>query len=241
MGVIYETSGKAKEYCDYALNLFNGCTHGCSYCYAPKITKKTIENFQKAENRIGVLEKLSKEAVGFAGKEVHLCFMTDPYMAENAVISAGVTSKAIAILHKYKIKVVVLTKGGLRSEKDFGLFSENKQLSKYGATLTFFNSADSLRYEPRAALPEERISVLEKAHRLGIETWASLEPVIDPAQSLELIDRCKDFVDTFKIGKWNHDKESNKIDWKKFYYDSIALLEKNKSRYYIKNDLRAYA
>ncbi len=241
MSVIYATSGKAKEYCEFALNLFNGCTHGCAYCYAPRIAHKTSIEFQRAVNRAGVLEHLSKEAVGFTGKEVHLCFMTDPYMFENGSVVTDVTSKAIAILHKHSIKVVILTKGGIRSERDFKQLAKNKKLSKYGATLTFINDADSIKWEPKAALPAERIATLKKAHELGIETWASLEPVIDTKQSLELIDRCKDFVDTFKVGKLNHDKEANKIDWKKFYYDAVNLLEKNNSRYYIKNDLRAYA
>lgn len=35
MNIIYEPQGKAKEYADRACNLYNGCTHGCSYCVAP--------------------------------------------------------------------------------------------------------------------------------------------------------------------------------------------------------------
>lgn len=75
---------------------------------------------------------------------------------------------------------------------------------------------------------------------MGIETWASLEPVLDPAQTLMIIERCKDFVDTFKVGKWNHDVEAKKIDWKQFVHKAIDLLEKYDLNYYIKKDLMTY-
>jgi DNA repair photolyase len=33
--VIYEPKGKAGEYAPLALNLYAGCSHGCTYCFAP--------------------------------------------------------------------------------------------------------------------------------------------------------------------------------------------------------------
>ena len=46
--VIYETRGRAREYCELAANLYRGCSHGCIYCYAPSATYKTRENFTQA-------------------------------------------------------------------------------------------------------------------------------------------------------------------------------------------------
>ena len=238
MSVIYEPKGKAREYCELAVNLYNGCSHGCSYCYAPKFTYKKHEDFINAKPRAGVVDQLEKEAPLYRGREVHLCFTCDPYQQiENNYFF---TRMAIEILHRNGIKVVILTKGGKRSEKDFDLLEKNKHLSKYGATLTFTEDADSLKFEPGATLPGERFETLEKAHSLGVETWASLEPVIDPAQTLMIIERCKDFVDTFKVGKWNHNAEASKIDWRKFCHEAIDLLEKYNLNYYIKKDLIAY-
>ncbi len=64
--------------------------------------------------------------------------------------------------------------------------------------------------------------------------------MIDPEQSLELIRETKDFADEFKIGRWNHDPEADKIDWKAFAGDAVALCQKLGKQYYIKRDLAVF-
>ena len=36
---IYNPKGKAAEYCEYALNIYTGCPHGCVDCYVPLMIK----------------------------------------------------------------------------------------------------------------------------------------------------------------------------------------------------------
>lgn len=45
MNVIYEPKGKAGEYSPLAVNLYRGCDHGCTYCYAPAATRTARETF----------------------------------------------------------------------------------------------------------------------------------------------------------------------------------------------------
>ena len=40
MSIIYEPTGKAREYSPLAANFYDGCDHGCKYCYAPGIRRK---------------------------------------------------------------------------------------------------------------------------------------------------------------------------------------------------------
>ncbi|MBT9168615.1 MAG: hypothetical protein DDT19_01962 [Syntrophomonadaceae bacterium] len=235
MSVIYEPKGRAREYGEFAVNLYSGCGHGCIYCYAPAVTYKTREQFVNASPRNKILQDLEIEARFFGGKEITLCFTCDPYQPID--MEHYITRRAIEILHKNNCCVNILTKGGSRSMRDFDLLSKNRQLSKYGATLTFLDSSDSLDYEPFAALPDERFQALQEAHKLGIQTWASLEPVIEPEQTLAIIEKTKDYVDVFKVGKWNHDKESDSIDWRKFLRDVLDILKRNNLKYYIKVDL----
>lgn len=43
--LIYETKGRAREFCEYALNHYSGCGHGCIYCYAPDVLHTKPESF----------------------------------------------------------------------------------------------------------------------------------------------------------------------------------------------------
>jgi len=82
---------------------------------------------------------------------------------------------------------------------------------------------------------------LRKTHELGITTWVSLEPVIDPAESIEIIRQTHTFVDLFKVGKLNYHPRGKEIDWRKFLQECIATLKQYGCQYYIKKDLRRYS
>ena len=239
MKVIYEPKVKAKEYSNGALNLYTGCPHGCLYCYVPTATfKKRVDFHSAAVPRKDILKKIAKEAPEHQGEEVLLCFTCDPYPHEE--MKAMITRQAIKELHGAGVGVNILTKGGLRALRDFELLGKNPELSKIGATLTFRDFEDSKHWEPHAASPSDRLQMLSEAKKRGLSTWASLEPVIDPEQTLQLIQDSAEIVNHFKVGRWNYDKIANEIDWKKFANEAVELLEKLGASYYIKKDLAVF-
>ena len=238
--VIYEPRGRAGEYCPLAVNLYRGCGHGCIYCYAPEATFIDRQEFIKATPRQGIIEKLAKDAPSaISGRpegNVLLCFTCDPYQPINDI--HGLTRQAIAILHRNGFNVTILTKGGKRAERDFNLLTPK---DNFAVTLTFLDEQKSLQWEPGAAPPKERIESVRKAHELGIKTWVSLEPVIEPAESIEIIRQTHTFVDLFKVGLLNYHPRGKEIDWRKFLQDCIATLKQYGCQYYIKKDLRQYS
>jgi hypothetical protein len=104
---------------------------------------------------------------------------------------------------------------------DFDLYGPN---DCFGSTLTYDNDKDSRQNEPNAALPGDGIDALKLAHDSGIRTWALFEPVLDPQQTLFLIELTHEFVDYFRIGKLNH--YSTRIDWSKFRNDVELLMQR---------------
>lgn len=233
MRVIYEPKGRALEYSLLAINIYRGCSHGCVYCYARKMSMAyTNANFGKAETRFGLIGNLMKQAPRYAGtdKRVLLCFTCDPYQQLDE--KEKVTRSVIKVLKNNDIPFQVLTKGGLRAVRDFDLYTEG---DAFATTLTFTNEALSTAREPRAALPAERIEAIQIAHEAKIKTWVSLEPVLDAEQSLEIIRMTSDFVDLFKIGKLNH--FYSEIDWREFGIKAIDLCQELGKDYYVKNDL----
>ena len=240
--IIYEAKGKAREYSELAASLYRGCDHGCTYCYAPSATFKKREDFLKPNVRKDVIEKFEKDAIALEkldeNRYILLSFTTDPY--QHLDVKEKLTRKAIRILHEHGLKVTILTKGGNRSERDFDLLAARPDLSQYGTTLVFTDEELRSEMEPFAAPTCERIESLKKAHESGIPTFVSLEPVWTAEQTLELIDLTHKFVDLYKVGKLNYNKQQKNVDWGQFKNEVIDKLKGYKKEYYIKKDLEAF-
>lgn len=236
---IYEPSGKALEYSHLALNLYTGCDNGCTYCYAPSVMHKGRDDFAKVEPRHDILDALEKQLFNWNTSvkremdhaRVLLCFTCDPYPS----IDTRTTSAALALLSGPGVPFTVLTKSGSRALPDIDFYGPN---DAFGTTLTFMDSTDSVKWEPSAALPANRINALKTFHDAGIHTWVSLEPVIDPVQTLEIIKATHEFVDHYKVGKLNYAKSP--IDWRAFGMAALFALDSFGKKYYIKEDLAAY-
>lgn len=82
--MIYETSGRAREYFELAANLYTGCEHACVYCYGADVLHvKPGEFFGRAAPRNNALAALGVDALRLRNKgekrHVLLSFVMDPY------------------------------------------------------------------------------------------------------------------------------------------------------------------
>jgi len=243
MSVIYRPSGKALEYAQLATNVYLGCDHNCVYCYGPGALKWSRDKYACPQLRPGYPEALDKDAWKLALDDgarfvppILLSFACDPYSPFNDI--HHITRQAIDILHSHGLRVTMLTKGGRRALQDMDLFGPGDSM---GATLTFTDPEQCREWEPFAASPAERLTTLQKFHDAGIRTWASMEPVIDPDQTLALIYMSAPYIDHYKVGMLNHHPLSKTINWSKFHDDAVALLDSLGADYYIKDGLRKAA
>jgi len=239
MTLIYEPKGKAREYSPLALNVYNGCDFGCNYCYTKIIKRSPLANCF-AKERTSFLIKLEKElSKNIYTEQILLSFMCDPYCTTD--IELCKTRGALKLLNANDCLVAVLTKSGKNCLRDIDIFKQFGKKIKVGATLTFIDEIQSKKIEPNAAPPDDRIETLKQLHKKGIKTFVSIEPVIDPEQSLELMEKTLTFTDHYKIGKMNYyEKNFPMIDWAKFLKDAVKLMRKNKKKFYIKKDLAKF-
>lgn len=238
--IIYEPKGKAREYSPLACNLYKGCSHACSYCYAPSATFTPREKFiSEIKPRPNVIQQLEKDCKTFSGNknEILLSFTSDAYQPCEEKFK--ITRQAIKLLVDHDLTPVVLTKGGQVATRDFDLLKLNKR-SRFAVTLTTDEVEESALWEPCAALPEIRINNLVKAKDSGIGTWVSFEPVFNPGAVLRLIDATHDFVDFYKVGKLNYHPLAKYINWVSFLHDVEERLNHYNKPFLIKKDLEAY-
>lgn len=224
MKPIYIPKGKAKEYGDYAINIYTGCPHECFYCFAPNVLRKDRENFHKCvEPRKNIVEEVRKqiEREGITGRLIHLSFLCDPY--PNGYDSTP-TREIIKILKDSGNNVQILTKGD--GSRDFDLLDENDW---YGITLDGIGNG-------RNPLWKARVDALAEAHSRGINTWVSFEPVTNERQFFIELHLVSLMVDKVKIGKLNY--HPSNIDWKQFGEKAEELCKKLGLDYYIKESLR---
>ncbi len=242
MSIIYTPSGRAAEYSPLSANLYTGCDHRCEYCYAPAALRTTKEKHAVPKLRNDLINNLRKDAdkLERTGDKrfIMLCFSCDPYQKFDE--EQRITRRALDILLNRNLNVIILTKGGRRSERDFDILAANKDKVKYGATLVFGDDAEALKREPGAAPTSERIAALKAAHYLGIHTWVSLEPVYYAKDALDLIERTHKFVDEYKVGVLNYRPEAKKVNWREFARHVEIKFKALGKEYYIKNDLRKY-
>ena len=230
IGSIYKTIGKEVEYSPFALDLYPECSHRCKYCYvnwnAPR-QKYSLMNLDRELKRLAFL--------GDRGI-VTISFVSDPY--DKGRKDNSYTRNVLELFRKNNHPFQVLTKGGTMAISDFDLYGPD---DRFGASLTFDNEIDSKTWEPGAALPADRIEALRLAHEKGIKTFVSLEPVIEPDQTLHLIELTHEFIDFYWVGKINHNAElEGKIKWSEFRLNAETILRNLNKNFKVKKELALY-
>jgi DNA repair photolyase len=203
---------------------------------------RTTDNkwHSEVKPRQKVIEYFEKDAVKLRGdrRRILFSFLSDPYQPLER--QERLTQQALDIVYKYRLKSQILTKGCVDLiQEDMALMKKSD--THLGITLCFSDDEMRKDWEPNASSVNERLNILKKAHKAGIFTWISLEPVIDPKQALAVIKTAHKYVRFWKVGKLNHMKEDeSKVNWTKFLIDVEDILKKYNAKYYIKNDLRTY-
>ncbi len=235
--IIYEPTGRAKEYAPLALNIYKGCTHGCKYCYN---TRWNGEDYFEGPNpKKKLLAHVYKDARALAeakdDREILLSFVGDVYQPGEKL--HNLTRDTIEILIEHELRFAILTKAGYLATRDFHMLADYHKC-KFGISLMCVSDMVRMEWEPGAAPAKERLKALAIANGMGIETFISIEPVIDPQEAMGVVLASYSYTDFYKVGKINHNPGlEDKHDWVAFREAIIETLEKVGAKYYIKKSL----
>ena len=192
---IYQPSGKAAEYGEWACNFHIGCSNWCDYCYCskalhPGLWSSTVtlkKAFKDEQDAIAVFKKeLSINLQALRGAGLFFSFTTDPLLPETMEL----TAQGVKTCVENGVNVKVLTKRADFIDNFFGLltsygnFDEDqyREHTAFGFTLT---GHDEL--ERGASSNIERIGAMEELHNRGYRIFASIEPIVDFPSSMQMI------------------------------------------------------
>jgi hypothetical protein len=237
---IYAPKGQAGEYAPLATNPYRGCSHGCAFCYVPRVLHMTRAEFDAAAIlRPGYLEGLRKDAARYraAGirEQIMLSFTSDPYHPQDTTP----TRTTLETLRDHGLGFCTLSKGGSRALRDLPMFRPDRDA--YACTMTSLDERFVRKWEKRSAPPADRIATLRAFHEAGIFTWVSLEPTLDCEASLAIVRALHPIVSLWKIGKANYlGGITRETDWRSYTLRMLDLLQQLGARWYFKRDLQPY-
>ena len=175
-----------------SLNVYRGCEHGCSYCYA----RNTHEYLGFSAG----LDFESKIMVKEDAPELLRNELSSPKWKPQLLAMSGVTDcyqpverrlqltrKCLAVLAEFRNPVGIVTKNHLVT-RDLDIL---QQLAAHQAVTVYLsiNSLDgelARKLEPRASLPQQRLAAVEALAKAGIPVGVLVAPIIPALNDYEI-------------------------------------------------------
>lgn len=169
---------------DRSVNSYQGCEHGCIYCYArpthayhdlsPGLDFET-KLFAKPEAARLLRDTLAKP--GYMPAPIAMGTNTDPYQPIEG--HYRITRDVLELCLELRHPVTITTKSA-RVLDDLDLLAElaRHNLTAVGISVTSLDPRLSGLLEPRASSPAKRLAALEKLVAAGVPTHVSVAPVI---------------------------------------------------------------
>jgi DNA repair photolyase len=189
----------------YCINCYDGCQHGCLYCYGRKIRWKDYKAWINAIPRLKIVDLLQEDIKHITNevepdiKDIFVCSVCDAY--QPIELEHKITRNVIQILRENNLPFTVLTKSA-NVLRDIDLFVG---YNKCRVGLTIITLDDNFRgiLEPNASPIAERCEALQILKASGISTYCSVEPIMccEESNPIQIIEALREYVDLFEFGK----------------------------------------
>jgi DNA repair photolyase len=195
------TSG-TKEWADNNVNLIDGCSHDCRYCYAKKMAVRFGRKSPDTWREMVVREHDVKR--GYGRRKGRIMFPTShDIVPDEPYFTACMT--VLEKLLRAKNSVLVTTKPHLKVvEHICTQFKDYRDQIQFRFTITSIDDALLSFWEPGAPKLAERLAALKHAYGSGFKTSISIEPCLD-ADPRALVSAVKPFVtESIWLGSMNY-------------------------------------
>lgn len=190
---------------DRSINPFNGCEHGCIYCFArPTHAYHDLSPGLDFETRLfakpnaAELLRATLAKPKYTPRPIAMGTNTDPYQPIER--QYRITRQVLEVCLDARHPVTITTKSD-RVLDDLDLLVElaQRNLAAVAISVTTLDPRLSGKLEPRAAAPAKRLAALGKLVAAGIPTHCSIAPVI-PAITDEFMEDTVARVATLGVG-----------------------------------------
>jgi len=177
---------------NWSMNPYQGCEHGCIYCYARESHNywgysAGLDFERKILVKANAPKLLDKELrkKSWQAEPIMLSGNTDCYQPVERKL--GITRQLLEVCLKFKQSVGVITKNSLLL-RDVDIFSELAASNLVQVVLSITTLDEALRQvlEPRTASAKKRVAAIEELTAAGIPTMVMMAPIIPGLTSHEI-------------------------------------------------------
>lgn len=210
---------------DYSLNPYQGCEHGCSYCFARPTHEYWGYNagvdFERIimykKNAPELLEKFFKKR-GYVPKPITLSGNTDCYQPIEQKLQ--ITRQLLQLFLDYRHPVGIITKNALLL-RDLDILESLAQqnLIKVNLSIPTINEDLRRKMEPRTSTIKNKLKAVEVLSQHGIPVNVMIAPIIPGLNSDEVLGIVKAAADcgaesvSHSIVRINDSVEPVFVDW----------------------------
>ena len=177
---------------DRSINPYQGCEHGCVYCYArPSHSYLDLSPGLDFETKIfykpNAVERLIQEweKPGYECRPITIGANTDPY--QPAEKKLGITRRLLEAFLESRHPVSLISKGGLMS-RDLDLIRElaSRNLCSVAISVPTMDRSLKRLLEPRVPSAEIRMKLIEQLNCAGVPTSLLMAPIIPAVNDREI-------------------------------------------------------
>ncbi len=185
----------------YSLNPYQGCEHGCVYCYA-----RNVHQYWGFSAGLDFEQKII--AKPDAARVLRKQFQNKNYKPEPTMLSGNtdcyqplerkmkITRSLLEVFYEFRHPVGIITKNSLIL-RDMDILSEMAKLKLVHVMISITSLDEKLRLlmEPRTATAHNRLNVVKQLNDSGIPTGVMTAPIIPGLNSDEIPELIKAAAD----------------------------------------------